>query len=106
MTTPQFTLGEPDHVPVSVHGPEMPIVTVDSPEAVRFTSSPPEPTTLVVVPVTGPQGAPGEVTTDELHTYADQAAEDAVQAHVEDEEPHPPYDDMPSLVLLFENRLV
>ena len=55
-----------------------------------------------IVPTAGPRGLPG----------ADGAAtdigvvSDMIQEHVVALEPHPAYDDIPSLVLLFENRLV
>jgi hypothetical protein len=42
----------------------------------------------------GPQGPPGESGTE------------ALQSHIESSTPHPVYDDLPSLNLLFENGLV
>jgi len=86
MTTPDINL------PGSVH--------VRTPVS-RITA--PAPTSTVhIVPTAGPRGLPG----------ADGAATDIgvvaemIQEHVVDPEPHPAYDDIPSLVLLFENRLV
>lgn len=34
------------------------------------------------------------------------AATEELQAHIESQEPHPAYDDLPSLTILFENGLV
>lgn len=50
----------------------------------------------------GPQGPPGEVTTDQM----DEAIGTALQAHINDPLPHPAYDDIPSLTLIFENHLI
>lgn len=46
----------------------------------------------------GPEGPMGEVSRGELN--------ETIQLHVLDVAPHPAYDDLPSLTLLFENCLV
>lgn len=38
--------------------------------------------------------------------YTDKYATDAIDVHVNSETPHPAYDDMPSLELIFENGLI
>jgi hypothetical protein len=38
--------------------------------------------------------------------YADASVLSSLEAHVDSETPHPAYDDMPSLTLIFENGLV
>lgn len=48
--------------------------------------------------VQGPQGETGGVTAEELAAV--------VQTHVNNTAPHPVYDDLPSLILLFENGLM
>lgn len=54
--------------------------------------------TATLVTVAGPPGPPG----------ADGSGGDstALQAHIDSPTPHPAYDDLPSLSLLFENGLV
>ena len=81
-------------------------VTVAPPSLPAVTTAPPAAPSVVVLPVTGPagpQGTPGDA--NDL-TVVETMIEGAVQVHVVTPEPHPAYDDLPSLRLLFENGLV
>jgi len=84
-------------------------VRVEPPALFSVSVAPPDPSPVgsVVVPVagpTGPQGTPGAPADDlgVIQTMID----GTVQTHVSTPEPHPAYDDLPSLQLLFENGLV
>jgi len=58
-----------------------------------------------LVPVsgpTGPPGAPGDLSSAELQGIIDAT----LMVHVDEPEPHPAYDDMPTLRLIFENGLI
>lgn len=83
-------------------------VVFRSPTTPRLQMGPPVSLVLTVVPVLGPpgppgaEGPPGGIGTGEAQTLID----DSVTAHVLTPEPHPAYDDLPSLLLLFENGLV
>lgn len=62
----------------------------------------------ILVPTAGPAGAEGPIGTIDgggLQVIED-LIDSTVQAHVDAAEPHPAYDDLPSLVLLFENGLI
>lgn len=52
----------------------------------------PLPILVTQVPGVGPQGPEG--------------GHDLLDAHLADDTPHPPYDDMPDLTLLFNNALI
>lgn len=78
---------------VRVAPPALPTVTVAPPSS-----------SSVVVPVQGPPGPTGPTGGDPAVVQG--MIDTAVQTHVVAPEPHPAYDDIPSLVLLFENRLV
>ena len=80
-------------VTVSVVAPPVPLASV----------LPPVQLPVYVVPVAGPQGPPGPA--GDVESVTD-LIEDAVTVHVEASEPHPAYDDLPSLSLLFDNGLV
>lgn len=81
---------------VHVAPPVLPSVTVAPPD--------PNPVGAVVVPVVGPRGpqGPGADDLGLVQTMIDTT----VQVHVVAPEPHPVYDDLPSLRLLFENGLI
>lgn len=79
-------------------------VHVIPPPIPTFTVSPPPSGPVHVVPVVGPAGAAGAdgvsigVVTELVGTV--------VGLHMQDDDPHPAYDDLPSLQLLFENGLI
>lgn len=61
---------------------------------------------VLLVPVRGPQGPPGPPgDLDDLEAVQG-LIDDTVEVHVQAVEPHPAYDDLPSLRLLFENGLI
>lgn len=55
-------------------------------------------TDFVVITSGGPQGVPGPV--------GPSGADPRLDIHIQADSPHPKYDDLPSLTLLFENGLV
>ena len=55
-------------------------------------------TTVSVVGERGPQGPPGPPGSD--------GDGSAVNTHISSETPHPVYDDMPSLILIFNNQIL
>jgi len=68
--------------------------------------TPPGVTGTVLVPVAGPRGPKGDPgSVDDLEAIQE-LIDDSVTVHVLDPDPHPAYDDGPSLVLLFENGLI
>jgi hypothetical protein len=84
-------------------------VRVTPPGVPRVLTDPPGRPTVRVLPSPGPPGPDGDQ--GDPGPPADlaevqQRIDDALITHVIDPEPHPAYDDMPSLTLLFENRLV
>lgn len=84
-------------------------VVVVPPHVPHIRTEPPGPLDVVVVPKAGPkgeQGDPGPPGPPADLSDVQQRVDDAMTVHVIDPEPHPAYDDMPSLTLLFENRLV
>lgn len=54
----------------------------------------------------GPPGPPGDASGAVGEPRVAELISDAVGGHIVDTEPHPAYDDMPSLVLIFENGLI
>lgn len=73
--------------------------------------------TVITPPVPGPQGPqgpPGPVADPEtigqaIDEYLDEnpIADEVIEQHVNDPDPHPAYDDdLPSLTLIFENHLI
>jgi len=71
----------------------------------RMTLSYPGPAAYTLVPVPGPQGEPGDASgfgPDDAQMLID----DSIGEHVVADEPHPAYDDMASMVILFENGLL
>lgn len=54
----------------------------------------------------GPPGPPGDASEAVGEPRVVELISDAVGGHIVDSEPHPAYDDMPSLVLIFENGLL
>lgn len=77
--------------------PEITVVIEDAPAPIEVTveaTAGPVTVELAEVGLVGPIGPPDESTADALAT------------HLIDPTPHPAYDDLPSLTLLFENGLV
>ncbi len=62
--------------------------------------------TSILVIETGPVGPVGPAGVGVTSTYSRAEADAILSDHVSDETPHPAYDDLPSLTLLFENRLI
>jgi hypothetical protein len=86
-------------------------VSVAVPEVPLIEASPPLPsdTAVAVVPVPGPAGQGAELTPEALEEVVVRttvATGTALTEHIGDPTPHPAYDDLPSLRLLFENGLV
>lgn len=81
-------------------------VVVRPPDTPRIEKGAPNPDRVLVVPVSGPRGLPGLDGAAANITTILALADQQIALHVADPEPHPAYDDIPSLVLLFENRLV
>lgn len=83
-------------------------VTVEQPEApLIVTGLPTLPSGLAVVPVPGPPGtAVLQADRDRIVAQAAEAVTVLLDQHVTDPTPHPAYDDMQSLRLIFENGLV
>lgn len=85
-------------------------VVVEQPD-VPVTVSPP-PTggdAVTVVPVPGPQGPPSQLTESDLARVITETAiatSGNLTEHINSATPHPAYDNLPSLRLLFENGLV
>lgn len=75
-------------------------VRVVVPEAPVIQMPVPAPANTVVVPVPGPPGPAGNP------FIFQEMVNEAIDDHVNAPEPHPAYDDLPSLVLLFENGLI
>ena len=80
------------------------VVHVDPPTVPAREMAPPAPATVVVLPVAGPAGPPGPAGDDSVAVQ--ELIDGAVDAHVGSTMPHPVYDDLPALSLLFENGLV
>ena len=84
-------------------------ITLSSPTTPRLEMGPPASPVYTVVPVAGPPGPEGPIgpsgTLSDLVLISGMI-EDSVNSHINAPEPHPAYDDIPSLTLLFENRLV
>lgn len=76
------------------------VVSVEIPNRPISVEAPPSTTQSVAV-ILGPPGPPGDLTAEE----AEVIAEAAVLSHELAAEPHPAYDDMQSLVVIFENGL-
>jgi len=69
----------------------------------------PPPSAVHVVPVAGPPGPPGadgSVVGGISAAAAQELIDDSITVHEIDPTPHPAYDDLPSLRLLFENGLI
>lgn len=60
---------------------------------------------ITQVPGVGPQGEQGPAGSSGVGAV-DHEARDMIALHLVDPTPHPPYDDMPSLTLIFENGLI
>jgi hypothetical protein len=94
VTEPAFVLAP--GVRVRVAPPVLPRIEVARPSA----------TAPVLVPVVGPRGPKGDPGSSQDMEAIGELIDGAVTEHVTDYEPHPAYDDLPSLRLLFENGLI
>jgi hypothetical protein len=82
-------------------------VVVGPPAVPTFSVPPPAPSGGVVVPVPGAPGPPGPAGPQGPSGITPDGSSDlAVAAHISDPEPHPVYDEGPSLLLLYENAKV
>jgi hypothetical protein len=94
VTGPSFVLGA--GVRVRVAPPVLPRIEVARPS----------PNAAVLVPVAGPRGPKGDPAPSQDLDVFRELVDTAVTVHVLDPEPHPAYDDGPSLTILFENGLI
>lgn len=85
-------------------------VVVEQPDVpVAITPPPDGGDAVTAVPVPGPQGPPSQLTESDLARVIAEttiATSTGLVNHVLDAAPHPAYDDLPSLRLLYENGLV
>jgi hypothetical protein len=77
-----------DGLAVEIPAPEIPVLEESAPVVPG----------AVVLPFPGPQGQPGP--------QGPEGGTADLQSHIDSETPHPAYDDMPSLSLIFENHLL
>lgn len=85
----------PDNNPIEIV-PQAPVIIEPSPQNALVV------TQIPGVGPPGPKGEPGSSGTGAV----DHEARDAIAVHLIDPTPHPVYDDMPDLTLLFENGLI
>jgi hypothetical protein len=89
----QFGVGVPDEVEIIPSTPEVAVA--------------PSTSELLVIPVAGPRGERGPVgPAGDDSVAVQQLIDTAVNTHVANPEPHPVYDDMLDLTLIFENGLI
>ena len=82
-------------------------VTVVTPPALPpIRMAPPATTAAALVPVRGPRGPKGDPGSNQDMEAIQDLIDTTVTGHVQAPEPHPAYDDLPSLTLLFENGLI
>lgn len=89
-------------------------ITVPAPQPVVVEPRPVAPLVVTQLPGVGARGpagpegpaGPAGLDTAAVTSLAQAIAADAIAAHVVDAEPHPAYDDIPSLTLIFENHLI
>lgn len=60
---------------------------------------------VLVAPLRGRKGDKGDPGSLDDLTTVQEMIDETVEVHVNEPEPHPAYDDLPSLVLLFENGI-
>lgn len=89
-------------MPAIEFGAGVPEEFVIEPNRPVYTFEPPR-SDIVVLPVPGPPGPPGSL--DDLTTVQNMI-DTSVTTHINSPAPHPAYDDIQDLTLVFENGLV
>lgn len=79
------------------------VIEVEQPTAPAFTAVLPSQPDVLVLPVPGPAGIGAPGPPGPTGPAGDAAA---ITTHITDPTPHPTYDDLPSLALIFENGLI
>jgi hypothetical protein len=82
------------------------VVVVVPPVLPQIRMAPPAPRTTVLVPVLGPKGDKGDPGAVDDMAAVQGMIDGSIATHVQAAEPHPAYDEMPSLRLVFENGLI
>lgn len=81
-------------------------VAVAPPVLPPVVAAPPPSSAAVLVPVAGPPGPKGDPGDLEDLSVVQELIDTTVAAHRQSAQPHPAYDDIPSLTLIFENGLI